>query len=77
MQKTREKWVQSLGWEATLEQEMTTHSSILAWKIPWTGDPWVTKSWTQLSTHTTIAYYERVIVNTGMKENKVQKSESF
>ena len=30
-------WVQSLGHEDTLEEEMATHSSILAWKIPWTG----------------------------------------
>ena len=29
-------WVQSLGREDTLEKEMATHSSILAWKIPWT-----------------------------------------
>ena len=29
-------WVQPLGWEDTLEKEMTTHSSILAWRIPWT-----------------------------------------
>ena len=36
MQKTR---VQSLGWEDPLEKEMTTHSSILAWKIPQTEDP--------------------------------------
>ena len=28
-------WVQSLGWEDLLEKEMATHSSILAWKIPW------------------------------------------
>ena len=28
--------VQSLGWEDVLEEEMATHSSILAWKIPWT-----------------------------------------
>ena len=28
--------VQSLGWEDTLEKEMATHSSILAWEIPWT-----------------------------------------
>ena len=28
--------VQSLGWEDTLEKEMATHSSLLAWKIPWT-----------------------------------------
>ena len=31
----RETRVQSLGWEALLEKEMATHSSILAWKIPW------------------------------------------
>ena len=31
--------VQSLGWEDTLEKEMATHSSILAWKIPWTEEP--------------------------------------
>jgi len=29
----------SLGWEDPLEKEMTTHSSILAWEIPWTGEP--------------------------------------
>ena len=32
----RETWVQSLGWEDLLEKEMATHSSTLAWKIPWT-----------------------------------------
>ena len=32
----RETWVRSLGWEDTLEKEMATHSSTLAWKIPWT-----------------------------------------
>ena len=31
-----ETWVQSLGWEHPLEKGMATHSSILAWKIPWT-----------------------------------------
>ena len=42
----------SLGWEVPLEKEMATHSSILAWEIPWTEDPgWLTvhgvaKSWT-------------------------------
>ena len=30
-----ETWVQSLGWEDLLEKEMATHSSTLAWKIPW------------------------------------------
>ena len=31
--------VRSLGWEDPLEKEMATHSSILAWRIPWTEDP--------------------------------------
>ena len=34
-----ETWVQSLGWEDPLEKEMATHSSILAWRIPWTEEP--------------------------------------
>jgi len=55
--------VQSLGHEDPLEKEMTTHSSILAWKIPWTEEPnrlyslWG-HSRTRLSTrtHTYITY---------------------
>ena len=35
----QETQVQSLGWEDPLEKEMATHSSILAWKIPWTEEP--------------------------------------
>ena len=35
----RETRVQSLGWEDPLEKEMATHSSILAWRIPWTEEP--------------------------------------
>ena len=43
--------VQSLGWEVPLEEEMATHSSILAWRIPWTEEPGglqgrVAQSWT-------------------------------
>ena len=34
-----ETWVQSLGWEDPLEKGMTIHSSILAWRIPWTEEP--------------------------------------
>ena len=50
----RETWVRSLGWEDPLEEGMTTHSSILAWRIPmdrvdwWATVPGVAKSWTQL-----------------------------
>ena len=39
MLETQEMWIQSLGWEEPLEEEMATHSSILAWKkIPWTEE---------------------------------------
>ena len=45
--------VQSLGQEDPLEKGLATHSSILAWRIPWTEEPGrlhrVAKSWTQLS----------------------------
>ena len=49
MQETR---VRSLGWEDPLEKELTTHSSILVWRIPWTEESWwaivhiVAKNWT-------------------------------
>ena len=39
MQETQETWVPSLGWDDPLEEEMATHSSILAWKIPPTEEP--------------------------------------
>ena len=35
----QETWVRALGWEDPLEKDMATHSSILAWKIPWTEEP--------------------------------------
>ena len=35
----QETWVRSLGQEDPLEKEMATHSSILAWRIPWTEEP--------------------------------------
>ena len=48
-----ETWVRSLGWEDPLEEEMVTHSSILAWKIPLTESlaavHEVAKSWMRLS----------------------------
>ena len=34
-----ETWVRCLGWEDPLEKEMATHSSVLAWRIPWTEEP--------------------------------------
>ena len=50
-----ETWIWSLDQEYPIEKGMTTQSSILAWKIPWTEEPWqaighgITKSWTGLS----------------------------
>ena len=35
----QETWVKSLAQEVSLEKEMATHSSIPAWRIPWTGEP--------------------------------------
>ena len=35
----QEMWVQSLGWEDPLEDGIATHSSVLAWRIPWTEEP--------------------------------------
>ena len=43
----RETWVLSLGWEDSLEEDMATHSSILAWRIPWTEEP----GWLQFISH--------------------------
>ena len=50
----QETWVQSLGQKDPLEKGMATHSSILAWRIPWAGAWWavvhgVVKSWIRLS----------------------------
>ena len=36
---TKETWVPSLSWEDALMEGMATHSSILAWRIPWTEEP--------------------------------------
>ena len=41
----QEPQVQSLGWEDLLEGGMATHSSILAWRIPWTEEPDGLQSW--------------------------------
>ena len=53
MQKTQETQVLSLGWEDPLKEGMATHSSILAWRIPWTEEPgglqsMGLQSWTRL-----------------------------
>ena len=39
MQELQETWVQFLGWQDPLEEGMATHSSLLAWRIPWAEEP--------------------------------------
>ena len=70
MQETR---VQSLAQEDSMEKGMTTHSSTLAWRIPWTEEPgrlqsMGSQSWTrlkQLSTHTLT--HDTQVVNSGFR----------
>ena len=70
-QKTQETWVQSLGWENPLEEGMATHSSILAWKIPWTeelGKLWSmglqSRTWLkQLGTDTFVSMNEWISIH--------------
>ena len=63
MQETQEMWVRSLGQEDPPEEEMTTHFSILAWKIPRTEESGrlqsmgLQKHWVRLNTHTTVNYH--------------------
>ena len=45
----QETWIQSLGWEDPLEKRKATHSSILAWRIPWTENSMGSQSRTQLN----------------------------
>ena len=48
----QEMLLQSPGWEDTLEKEMVTSSSILAWKIPWTGEPGGSSPWSRKESDT-------------------------
>ena len=82
LQETQEMWVLSLGWENTLEQEMATHSNILAWKIPWTekrgGLPYVgLQSGTGLSTppHTCLASHKHGVLSLLVMSDSLQPHE--
>ena len=46
-------WVRSLSWQDPLEEEMATHSCILAWRIPWTGEPGGLHPWGHKESDTT------------------------
>ena len=45
----QESWIQSLAWEDPLEKGMATHSSVLAWRIPWAYKKLDTTEWLSLS----------------------------
>ena len=65
-----ETWVRPLGWEDPLEEGMATHSSILAWEIPWTGEPGGLQSmgsqrvghdWATKCIHTHVYFYWSIV----------------
>ena len=56
-------WVQSLDWEDPLEEEMVTHSSILAWRIPWTEEPGGLQSMGRKQSETTEAIQHAKILH--------------
>ena len=53
----QETWVRFLGWEDPLEKEMAAHSSILAWKIPWTWSLVGYRPWGHKESNTTEQLY--------------------
>ena len=59
---TQETRVQALGWEDPLEKEMAIHSSIIAWKIPWTEEPLGYSLWgrKELDTTERLQYVSKV-----------------
>ena len=71
MQETR---VHFLGWEDSLEKEIATHSSILAWRIPWTEEPGGLQSiGSQKSDMTEVTQQARMQLNYGLNISKLKK----
>ena len=63
-----ETGVQSLGWEDPLEKEMATHSSILAWEIPWTEEPdWLQAMVSQRVRHNLVTKQQSSVLNDSRK----------
>ena len=60
MQEPQETWVQSLGREDSLEEEMASHSNILAWEIPWTEELDRLSPWGHKQLDTAYTYYTYV-----------------
>ena len=69
----RETWIQSLGWEDLLEKGIATHSSFLAWKIPWAiksmGSQRVRHKWETFTSHTTLWSFPGFTHTTLQKKN--------
>ena len=69
----QESWVRSLGWEDPLEKGKATHSSILAWKIPWTVySPWGHKEsdmTERLSLHFTSLHFTSLHASIAFSQN--------
>ena len=64
-----ETWVRSLGWEDPLEKEMATHSSILAWRIPWREESGRLQSTGVAKSRTRLSYFTFTIVNAPIDDN--------
>ena len=56
----QETWVRSLNWEDPLEKDMGTHSSILAWRIPWTEEPGRLQSMGSQESDTVLSIYTSI-----------------
>ena len=56
------EWVTFLGWGEPLEKEMTSHSSILAWEIPWTEEPGGLQSMGLQKYQTRLSYYLSIFI---------------
>ena len=74
MQETHVMQVLSLGWEDLLEKEMATHSSVLAWKIPWTEEPGGLQSMGSQRVRYDCAYMHTSILR---NRNDMKKSYNF
>ena len=68
----QETWLQSLGWEDALEKGMATHSSTLAWRIPWTEEPGSYSPWDCKESDTTeaIKWQQQIIMYCSKYQNK-------
>ena len=76
----QETWVRSLGQEDPLEKEMATHSSILAWRIPWTEEPggsMGSQGRTQLSDFTLPIVLSIFLISAQTGENDIRQNTGF